>query len=222
MDFITDFISKPPAWFKDLGLAELMYWYIFLGVAGLFSLFILFFLLKGIKSFMGRIFMGAGRAHTFMESDGKLEEHLGDYPRPKPSTGDRQLLIERVPCRLRLVAIAPAGKADDIDEDEIADMLNRVVYGLGEIFETDKPRVRIWPMQVSYQGFARHFHRNMITPEEENEPSPWVIVAGRCKLGKRQIMLGLAALAMKPTTVGRRTYDSHEWAEAVRVRNRER
>ena len=76
-------------------------------------------------------------------------------------------------------------------------------------------------MQVSYEGFAKHFHRNTITPEEEDEPSPWVVVAGRCKLGKQQIMLGMAALAVKPTTVGRRTYDAHEWATAVKVRVRD-
>jgi hypothetical protein len=217
-----DFIKKPPEWFRNIGLAEVMYWYIFLALAGALSLFILFMLLKGIKGFLGRMFMGVGGAHKVKKIESKLEEHLAEYPKPKASTGDRQLLIERVPCRLRLVAIAPAGKADEIDEDEIPKMLNRVVSGLGEVFQADKPRVRIWPIQVSYEGFAKHFHRNTITPEEEDEPTPWVIVAGRCKLGKQQIMLGMAALAVKPTTVGRRTYDSHEWAEAVRVRVQDR
>jgi hypothetical protein len=168
------------------------------------------------------MFMGMTGPHKVEKIDTKLEEHLAEYPKPKPSTGDRQLLIERVPCRLRLVAIAPAGKADEIDEDDIPNLLDRVANGLGEIFKGDKPRVRIWPLQVSYEGFSKHFHRNTITPEAEDEPTPWVIVAGRCKLGKQQIMLGLAALALKPTTVGRRTYDSHEWAQAVRVRIQER
>jgi hypothetical protein len=218
MDTITDFVNKPPAWFTGLAPAGVMYWYIFLGVAGLVSLIILFFLFRAIKG----IFGGSGGGQKSKKNESNLIENLGEYPKPKTSTGDQQLLIERVPCRLRLVAIAPAGKLDEIDPDEISEMLNKVVPGLGDICDTDKPRVRVWPMQVSYEGFAKHFHRNTITPEEEGEPTPWVIVAGRCKLGKQQIMLGLAARALKPTTVGRRTYDSHEWASAVRVRIHER
>jgi hypothetical protein len=76
-------------------------------------------------------------------------------------------------------------------------------------------------MQLSYEGFAKHFHRNTITPEPEGELTRWVMVAGRAKLGKKQIMLGLALQAVKPTTVGRKTVDSHEWATVLRVRVRE-
>ena len=217
-----DIFKKAPDWLMNLApnaakeYLQGTYWYIVLGVAGLVALLIVYFLFRTIKGILGG---GSGKVK---KTDTKLEEHLDEYPKPKRSTGDRQLLIERVPCRLRLVAIAPAGKANEIDEDEIANMLDRVVSGLSQIFETDKPRVRVWPIQVSYEGFAKHFHRNTIIPEEDGEPTPWVIVAGRCKLGKQQIMLGIAALAAKPTTVGRRTYDSHEWASAVRVRNVER
>ena len=34
METITDFVNKPPAWFTGLAPAGVMYWYIFLGVAG--------------------------------------------------------------------------------------------------------------------------------------------------------------------------------------------
>ena len=122
---------------------------------------------------------------------------------------------------MRLVALAPAGTANEIDEDEIPEILDKLVTGLGDIFKGDKPRVRIWPVQISYKGFATHFHRNTIIPEAAGEPTPWIIVAGRVKLNKRQLMLGMAMVAVKPTTVGRRTYDSHEWSTAVKVRVRD-
>ena len=41
--------------------------------------------------------------------------------------------------------------------------------GLGDIYKHDKPRVKVWPKQVSYQGFATYFHRNTPTGAEEGE-----------------------------------------------------
>jgi len=198
-----------------------MYWYIFLALLGLVLLLILYFLLKFVKGILGGILAGGGERATGKRIESGLEEDLSEYPLPRPSTGDRQLRIEGVPCRLRLIALAPAGKADEIDEDQIPKMLNQIVPGLGDIFLADKPRVRIWPVQISYEGFAKHFHRNTKKPEEEDEPTPWVIVAGRVKIAKQQVMLGIAALAAKPTTVSRQTYDSHQWATSVKVRVRD-
>ena len=150
-----------------------------------------------------------------------LEEDLSTYPPLKGGGGDRRLVVEGVPVRLRLVAIAPAGKQSEVDEEQVEPMLERILPGLGRIFAADKPRVRIWPMQLSYQGFTKHFHRNTLIPEGEGELSPWVVVAGRAKLGKNQVMVGLALQAQKPTTIGRLTLEAHEWESKLRVRVRE-
>ena len=123
---------------------------------------------------------------------------------------------------MRLLVIAPAGKHEaEIDEDEVEGLLERILPGLGQIYKADRPRLRIWPLQLSYEGFTKHFQRNTIIPEGEGELSRWVVVGGRAKLGKRQIMLGLALQAVKPTTVGRKTIDAHEWNEVLRVRVRD-
>ena len=148
-----------------------------------------------------------------------LTENLTEYPALKSSSGDRQLRVEGVPARLRLLVVAPAGTlSDEIDVDGLADFLEKIVPGLGEIYKYDKPRVKIWPTQVSYQGFGNHFHKNMETGAEEGEQTRWVLVAGRVKVGKRQFMLGMALQTIKPNTVGRRTIDAHEWASILRVR----
>ncbi len=152
----------------------------------------------------------------------KPRRELSEYPPLKPSTGDRQLRVEGVPVRMRLVVIAPAGKDGEVDADDAEEMLERVLPGLGEIYRGDKPRVKVWPRQLSYEGFVKHFQRNMLTPEGEGEPSRWVLIGGRAKLGKQQIMLGLGLQAIKPTTVGRRTIDAHEWPTVLRVRVRDR
>src|SRR5439155_24495943 len=147
-----------------------------------------------------------------------LIEKRQEYPDLRTGTGDRQLRVEGVPVRLRMVVIAPAGTESEVDLDELAGILDKVLPGLGEIFKHDKPRVKEWPRQVSYQGFATHFHRNMETGAKDGEQTRWVTVAGRAKLGKYQIMLGLVLQSIKPNTVGPRTVDSHEWATLLRVR----
>ena len=151
----------------------------------------------------------------------KLEEDLASYPPLKSSAGDRRLMVEGVPVRLRLVVVAPAGKESEVEDEKVESYLERMLPGLAEVFKADKPRVRIWPMQLSYNGFTTHFHRNMLVPEKEGELSPWVIVAGRAKLAKNQIMVGFALQALKPTTVGRLTLEAHEWDSKLRVRVRE-
>jgi hypothetical protein len=148
------------------------------------------------------------------------EERLGDYPPAKPSSGDRRLLVEGIPVRLRLVIVAPAGTGADLDEDEVDKLLDRLMPGLGEICRQDKPRVRVWPTQVSAEGFANQFHRNTIIPEGERAQSPWVCIAGRVKVGKDRVMLGLAAQGAKPNTIGRRTLGPDDWASVLRVRVR--
>jgi hypothetical protein len=210
---------KPPDWLvkalPEGGARDFIQgwgWYAVLGVGGLIVLLILWMIFR-------KLFRGKTAASEPRERN--LEEDLSEYPPLKPSTGDRQLKVEGVPVRMRLVVVAPAGKDADVDADDVEAMLDKVVVGLGEIYRGDKPRVRVWPRQLSYEGFAKHFQRNMITPEGEGEPSRWVLIGGRVKLGKQQIMLGLGLQALKPTTVGRRTIDAHEWPTVLRVRVRD-
>jgi hypothetical protein len=165
-------------------------------------------------------FLFGGRAKKETKPK-NLEENLTEYPELKKGSGDRQLRAEGVPVRLRLVVVAPAGTASDIDVDELPEILDQIVLGLGDIYRYDKPRVRVWPTQISYQGFGTHFHRNMLTGAEEGELTRWVLVAGRVKVAKKQILLGVALQSIKPNTIGRRTVDAHEWASVLRVRVKE-
>jgi hypothetical protein len=168
---------------------------------------------------MVRLLFGGKRKQASAEP--RLIENLHEYPELTKTSGDRQLRAEGVPARLRLVVIAPAGTASDIEVDELADTLEKLLAGLGEIYKHDKPRVKVWPTQVSEQGFTNHFHKNMITGGAEGEPTRWALIAGRVKLGKQQIMLGVALQTIKPNTIGRRTVASHEWASILRVRVKE-
>ncbi len=215
---MEELLKKPPKelidvvpedvgnWLSDWG------WYVVLGVAAL----IVLLLLLGLFSFLRRLFT---RRPTNFEPN--LEERFADYPPLPPSTGDRRLTVEGVPVRLRLVVLAPAGTDSRVDLHSVEKLLDRVLPGLGAICQGDKPRVRIWPLQLSYEGFTKHLHRSTIIPEGERQLSKWAVIAGRAKLDDGQVMLGLGLEALKPTTVGRKTVDSHQWDQVLRVRVRE-
>ncbi|MBI3408121.1 MAG: hypothetical protein HY040_07165 [Planctomycetes bacterium] len=211
-----EFLQKPPQ-----GLVELLPegmrpfvegpgWYVILGVVALIIVWILW---SVVSRHLPK--------KTYVRPSENLEEILAQYPEAKPSTGDQQLRVEGVPVRMRLVVVAPTSKDDEINSDAIEKLLDRVLPGLGRICEADRPRVRVWPQQLSYEGFAKHLHRNTIIPEGERQLSRWIVVAGRAKLGSRQIMLGLAMQAIKPNSVGRKTIDAHQWDEMLRIRVRD-
>ena len=148
-----------------------------------------------------------------------LTEDLSTYPDLKSTSGDRQLRAEGTPVRLRLVVLAPAGNTE-IDEDQPCSDFGRGRVRHGRHSQA-RQAARGWPKQVSYQGFATFFHSHTPTGAPEKSQTRWVTVAGRVQVGKKQYMLGVALQSIKPNTIGRRTVDSHEWANVLRVRVRD-
>ncbi len=149
------------------------------------------------------------------------DEYLEDLPEPPSLTGDRRLLVEGVPVRLRLVVIAGAGHQTELGGASIRGLLAEVVGGLGDICIDDEPKVRLWPRQLSAEGFARTFFRTLRLPDDKDDADAWVLVAGRAKARDQHVMIGLALLARKPTTIGKRALQPHEWSSVLRVRTRD-
>jgi hypothetical protein len=144
-------------------------------------------------------------------------EDLAEYPPAPGQPGAKRLSVEGQPARVRLIVVAPVGKQVAVNEDGVAGFLDQLVRGLGGIVERDKPRIRLWPPQLSNRGFPPTFHRLVRRPEPDGVPSPWVLLAGPARLGKWQVLLGLAVYADEPNTLGRLTLQPHQWAEMLRV-----
>src|SRR5262249_55514705 len=117
---------------------------------------------------LSRAFRREG-AHPALQSG--LREGLAEDPPAPPPAGPRPLPLAGIAARVRLVVLAPAGnQAEAIEASAAEALLDQVLHGLGGVARVDKPRVRVWPAQLSSQGFAPTFHRVVAKPDAEGKP----------------------------------------------------
>jgi hypothetical protein len=153
------------------------------------------------------------RGRRRADPDRGLAENLAGYP-TAPGRPRHRLTVRGQPARLRLVAVAPMGQNPLGDVEAL---LAEVARGLGEAARQDRPRVRVWPPQLSATGFPQQFFRLTLRPEAPGRPSHWVRVAGQARVGSQPILLGLALYADDPTQLDQVILQPNDWAEALRV-----
>jgi hypothetical protein len=168
----------------------------------------------GLLLLLAVLFLFRGKKKVDPEAN--LGEDLAAIgPAPK---GPRhyQLFVMNQPVRLRLVVIAPMGKKV---VGKIDTALEQVFRGLGEVAIDDKPRVRLWPPQLSVAGFAPSFFRLTKRPEPDGKASTWILLAGPARAGATPVLLGLAVQADELTKMGLLTMTETKWGEVLRVEN---
>ena len=148
-----------------------------------------------------------------------LTEDLGSYPLAPALWGTRRLTVHGLPVRIRLVVAAPLGhEGGYVGAEQIEQFLDFVVPGLGAFIHADRPRVRVWPTQLSYQGFAAAFRRNAVRPDSEKQISRWVLLMGKGLINRRPVAIGFALLADQDNTLGRVVLEHpHDWMQVVRI-----
>lgn len=159
-----------------------------------------------------------GRRRPKEDFDRNLRVALDECPLPVRPPGVRWLYIYHLHVRIRLVVLAPPGKDAEVDALAVEKLLDAVLPGLGAIASNDRPRIRVWPNQLSAQGFTATFHRCTLKSEREGDPSRWILVTGRAMLGRQQVLLGLGLWAGEPNTIGRLTLEPHQWLDVLRLR----
>jgi hypothetical protein len=155
------------------------------------------------------------RRRPAVDPETALIEKMGDYAPAGP--GQKRLQLYGQPLRLRLVVLAPMGKRALPTDGAMEPLLDRVVPGLGDIARQDRPRIRVWPSQLSQQGFPPTFFRLTHRPEQAGKPSPWILAAGPVRAGGEQFLLGLGLLADGPTERANLTLQANQWIEVFRV-----
>jgi hypothetical protein len=159
--------------------------------------------------------MSRGKKRVNPESG--LDEDLSEYPPAPGKPGSRRLTIHGRPVRLRLVVVGPVGKRN-IAEGGVEALLDEVLRGLGQIAQQDKPRIKIWPPQLSQQGFAPTFFRKTQCPERAGKPSHWLLAAGPSRAGGRPVLLGLAMWADDKGPMEQKILTETEWDEALQIK----
>ena len=191
------------------------YWWAILGVA---ALAVVLLVLALVRRLFRTLF---GRRRPARALDLGPVENLDEYPLPLGPAGRRRLTVEGLPVRLRLVVVALLGKQGQIREGDLPELLDQVLWGLGALYREDSPGVRLWPPQLSSQGFAAAFHRRLRKREPEGQPSRWVLVAGPTPPRPRPILLGLALWADDVNPIGRLTLEPGQWSSVLRTQHLE-
>jgi hypothetical protein len=159
--------------------------------------------------------MSRGKKRVNPESG--LDEDLSEYPPAPGKPGSRRLTVHGRPVRLRLVVVGPVGKRN-IAEDGAETLLDEVLRGLGRIAQEDKPRIKIWPPQLSQQGFAPTFFRMTHCPDRAGKPSHWLLAAGPSRAGGRPVLLGLAMWADDKGPMEQTILTETEWDETLQIK----
>jgi hypothetical protein len=190
-------------------------WWVVVAVVALVVLLLLWALVdRGLRALFGR------RRPTLEESDREFHENLADYAPALPAAV-RRLSLYHLPVRLRLVVLAAIGTEAGVEEDAALQLLDRILPGLRAVAAQEQPRIRVWPSQVSQQGFMIAFHRRTQRPQADGEASNWVLAAGRAQAGRQALLLGLALWTDEPTTMGRLAIDTYQWLDVLRIKTAE-
>jgi hypothetical protein len=191
-------------------------WWVVAGVVGVVVLLLLWAVLdRLLRALFGR------RQSIPENSDADLYEHLADYPPLSQPPGSRRLTLYHLPVRLRLVVVAPVGTETPVDGNAIPQLLDRIIPGLGAAAVLEQARIRLWPPQLSQQGFTAAFHRCTHRPEPDGEPSNWILASGKAQIGRQAVLVGLGLWTSEPNTIGRVSVDTYQWLDVLRIKELE-
>lgn len=128
------------------------------------------------------------------------------------------LKVHNLPVRLGVVVLAPLGRLDLPDDEEIPNILDGLVPGLGKFVADDTPIVRSWPNQVSVGGFANNLALHMQVGGKDLTETPWCLVAGKTKRPDGLLLVTLALAAEASNRLGVvRLDDESQWMQAIQV-----
>ena len=128
------------------------------------------------------------------------------------------LKVHNLPARLGVVVLAPLGRLDLPDDEEIPNILDGLVPGLGKFVADDTPIVRSWPNQVSVGGFANNLALHMQVGGKDLTETPWCLVAGKTRRPDGLLLVTLALAAEASNRLGVvRLDDESQWMQAIQV-----
>lgn len=149
-----------------------------------------------------------------------LRIDVAALPDHGPPTDGPRLELYGTPVRLAVLVLAPAGRNTPLpDEHDLPAVLDDLLPGFTAVVATHGPLIRLWPCQLSTQGFVNSFFNNARLPGERGKGTPWCAVAGRFEAGTQQLLAGLVCVADRPNSLSQLTV-AHvgQWMDVLRVK----
>ncbi len=137
-----------------------------------------------------------------------------------PSQTGPGLELYHVPMRLAALVIAPTGRGSDPpDEQRLPGIVDQLVPGFGSVLLAHDPVVRVWPAQLSSQGFANTFFSRARLPGDQGKATPWCAVAGRFEAHGQKYLAGLVLRAAAVNNLSHVVVErDSQWMDLMRVR----
>ena len=131
-----------------------------------------------------------------------------------------QLEYLHIPVRLAVLVLAPVGKNSTLPPPvSLREILDELIPGLMGVVDRHQPIFRRWPRQLSWQGFAQAFFRNLPLPGERGKGTPWCSVAGRFNYRGTPLLAGMVLCADKPNGHSHLVIEQEpQWIDSLRVR----
>lgn len=140
-----------------------------------------------------------------------------------PPSGPPVLEFYHLPVRLAAVLLAPVGRARELPPpQQIPELLDAVIPGLGKVFIKHRPIVRLWPAQLSPRGFSHAFITHAPLPGDAGKGTPWCSVAGVFKHEGQTMVIGMVMRTESPTSLGQTIVENEtKWLDALRIRHKD-
>jgi hypothetical protein len=119
-----------------------------------------------------------------------------------------------------IVVIAPVGRGSPLPQaDELPALFEQVVPGLSRVLTTQSAKIKLWPPQLSVQGFVQAFFTHYRLPGDRGKGTSWCLAAGKIEAGGRPLLLGLALAAAAPNSLSQFVVQHEaEWPRLLEIR----
>jgi|GEM_PF-781770 len=179
----------------------------------------LFVLLKSFRKALRAFSTLFARKHRAADVPAPAEIDLEEIaPSGPPPTGP-SLHAYNVPMRLVVLVLAPVGRGSQLPSAErLPEIVDQFAPGLFAIAQAHQARIKIWPPQLSTQGFAAALFANLPLPGHRGKGTPWCALAGRFSAGDQAFLAGLVLRAAAPNSLGQITLAHEaEWLGVLRT-----
>jgi hypothetical protein len=208
---LTRHLPEPVQNFLDRGG-----WWGALGVLGFMALLWLRRILRKLAGAVSRPRRKKKKQRRMKSVTINLKEDLSQLGEGYTEPGPKQVTVQGMPARLRLVIFSLGTRnAGELSEEMADRVLDWIKPGLAEVTAADFPRVRVWPPFFSADGFTKAFAANVPIPELKGERSHWVLVSGQVKMGKAVVNVGLGFYADEANTLRNLNVKGERWASVL-------